>query len=129
MRTQKILTCDADGNLTLTPETYESFYDEIIDDLFEIEDRMVRLRKLLDFADSCRTWPRDFNLDGWAYCAYLSVFRSISWRSAGEEHDLLERAVGGLTGLSTSDDELMWERTSQIVGDYHIWKMEQERQK
>ncbi len=126
MKVQKILTCDANGNLHVAPRFYEGFYDEVLDELFEIEDKMTRMHKLLYFADSCRAYRGEYDLEEWAYCAYITVFRSISWRSTGEEKELLERAVGGLNSLSMSDDELMWEKCSQITGDYFIWKSEQE---
>ncbi len=128
MKAQKILICDANGTLHVSPRFYEGFYNKVLDELYEIEDKMTRMHKLLHFADSCRVYKGEYDLEEWAYCAYITVFRSISWRSTGEEKEVLKRAVGGLNALSMSDNEFMWEKCSQIVGDYYIMTKDQEDQ-
>ncbi len=128
MKAQKILNCDANGSLCVSPRFFEGFYEEILNGIYETEDKMARMHKLLHFADSCR---KDkcvgYDLELYAYQAYMDVFRSFSWKCTGEEKELLELAVSGLSSLSMSDNEYIWEIASQSVGDYHFWKREQER--
>ncbi len=128
MKAQKILTCDANGSLCVSPRFFDCFYEEILDEIYETKDKMARMYKFLHFADSCR---KDkcvgYDLELYAYNAYVSVFRSLSWKCTGEEKELLELAASGLSSLSMSDNEYIWEIASQTVSDYHFWKREQER--
>jgi hypothetical protein len=84
-----------------------------------MDDGMDRLYQTLSLADFCL----QHKLDSQAFYLYEHVFKSFSWECSGEEKLLFDRALQGLTALCGSDDECVWEMSSQIVGDYTMWQL------
>ncbi|MBR4845161.1 MAG: hypothetical protein IKU98_01945, partial [Bacteroidaceae bacterium] len=80
---------------------------------------MDKLYQTLSLADFCL----QHKLDSQAFYLYEHVFKSFSWECGGEEKLLFDRALQGLSALCGSEDECVWEMSSQIVGDYTMWQL------
>lgn len=96
-----------------------SLYEQAYHELLDMDDGMDKLYQTLSLADFCL----QHKLDSQAFYLYEHVFKSFSWGCGGEEKLLLDRALQGLSALCSSDDECVWEMSSQIVGDYTLWKL------
>ncbi|MBR4846346.1 MAG: hypothetical protein IKU98_08020 [Bacteroidaceae bacterium] len=118
----KVGSCTPSGDLLMEKsviiERYEFAYDEIL----AMPEGLESFRKILSLADFCYKHGLDYK----AYNLYSKVFRSFSWYCQGEERILFDEAIQGLSALCSSKDECVWEMCSQIVGDYMMWKQEQD---
>lgn len=113
------------GELQMDKDSLCELYESAYDDIRFMPKGMERIHKMLSLAEFCYQHKLDYE----AYKLYFQVFRSFSWTCEGEERILFEQAVEGLSALCCSDNECVWEMCSQVVGDYMIWKREQEEQK
>lgn len=113
------------GKLDMEKQALMELYEQGYYELISMSKGLEYCRKSLALADFCY----QNGLDSEACDLYHRVFRSFSWECKGIERELFEQALHGLSALCSSDDECVWERCSQVVGDYMIWKREQEEQK
>lgn len=105
---------------------FDRLYDEAYYEIQQLSDKDSEYyRRTLSLAQFC--YRQGFDMK--AYELYHHVFLSFSWHCEGEERIFFEEALEGLSFLLSSNDECVWENCSQIVGDYMIWKREQEEQK
>lgn len=118
----KVSSCTPSGKLLMEQSAFDEQYASAYTEISEMPEGLERFRKILSLADFCY----QNGADSKASNLYAHVFCSFSWECQGEEHILFERALQGLSSLCGSEDECVWEMCSQIVGDYNIWKREQE---
>ena len=115
----KIGSSTPTGELKFEGSSSISLYEQAYHELLDMDDGMDKLYQTLSLADFCL----QHKLDSQAFHLYEHVFKSFSWECGGEEKLLLDRALQGLSALCSSDDECVWEMSSQIVGDYTLWKL------
>lgn len=118
----KVGSCTPSGNLLMEQSVFDELYASAYAEISDMSEGLERINKILSLADFCYQNREDSKASNW----YAHVFRSFSWQCEGEERILFERALQGLSSLCCSEDECVWEMCSQIVGDYNIWKREQE---
>jgi hypothetical protein len=117
--TTKIGSGTPTGELKFEESSSISLYEQAYNELLAMDDGMDRLYQTLSLADFCL----QHKLDSQAFYLYEHVFKSFSWECSGEEKLLFDRALQGLSALCGSDDECVWEMSSQIVGDYTMWQL------
>jgi hypothetical protein len=115
----KIGSSTPTGELKFEESSSISLYEQAYNELLAMDDDMDRLYQTLSLADFCL----QHKLDSQAFYLYEHVFKSFSWECSGEEKLLFDRALQGLSALCGSDDECVWEMSSQIVGDYTMWQL------
>lgn len=115
----KIGSSTPTGELKFEGSSSISLYEQAYHELLDMDDGMDKLYQTLSLADFCL----QHKLDSQAFYLYEHVFKSFSWECGGEEKLLFDRALQGLSALCGSDDECVWEMSSQIVGDYTLWKL------
>lgn len=113
------------GKLDMDKQALMELYEQGYDELMSIPKGLKYCRKSLALADFCY----QNGLDSEACDLYHHVFRSFSWECKGVERELFEQALHGLSALCCSENECVWEECSQVVGDYMMWKREQEEKK
>ena len=118
----KVGTCTTSGKLLMEQSEFEEQYASAYSEILDMPKGLERIRETLSLADFCYQNGQDSKASN----LYTHVFRSFSWECQGEERILFERALQGLLSLCGSEDECVWEMCSQIIGDYNIWKREQE---
>ena len=115
----KIGSSTPTGELKFEGSSSISLYEQAYHELLDMDDGMDKLYQTLSLADFCL----QHKLDSQAFHLYEHVFKSFSWECGGEEKLLFDRALQGLSALCSSDDECVWEMSSQSVGDYTLWKL------
>lgn len=124
MLVSKVGSCSAVGNLELSDSVISEMIEQELDEIYDISDKLEQASRRLSLAEFCYKNKRDSD----AYELYRKVFGSFSWHCKDEERVLFEQAVQGLSMLCCSDNECVWEMSSQITGDYMMWKREQEKE-
>lgn len=118
----KVGSCTPTGELKIEKNSFMDLYDD--DEILSMPNSLEKFKCLLSLADHYHQQGYDVE----ALRLYEQVFRSFPWECTGKERELFERAIKGLSALCCSELEYVWEVSSQIVGDYNIWKRSMEEE-
>lgn len=118
----KVGSCTPTGELKMEKDSFMDLYEERNDEICSMPDSLEKIESKLSLADFCYQQGHDVK----ALRLYEKVFFSFPWECTGKKRELFERAIKGLSALCSSENEYVWEVSSQIVGDYNIWKRSME---
>lgn len=114
----KIGTCTPTGELKIEKDALMDLYDD--NEILSMPNSPEKFEYLLSLADHYHQQ----NYDVEALRLYEQVFHSFPWECTGKEREFFERSIKGLSALCSSENEYVWEVSSQLVGDYMIWEEE-----
>ncbi len=118
----KVGSCTPTGELKMEKDSFMDLYEERTDEIYSMPDSLEKIESKLSLADFCYQQGHDVE----ALHLYGKAFRSFPWECTGKKRELFERAIKGLSALCSSENEYVWEVSSQIVGDYMMWKRSME---
>lgn len=120
----KVGSCTPTGELKIEEDSFMDLYEERNYEISSMPDSLEKIESKLSLADF--SYQQGYDVE--ALRLYEQVFRSFPWECTGKERELFERAIKGLSALCCSEIEYVWEVSSQIVGDYNIWKRSMEEE-
>ena len=111
---QKMAACHVNGKLDIIPETAKELREQTREELAQLPAGEQRWKQMLLLAHR-------YAKNGDEREAY-NYFRHVLMQTAWEHRDssireIAEEAFWGLSALSSTRDECLWEECSQIVGD------------
>lgn len=109
-----VIRCCSSGEIEINIDVLNELYGNGESFMAGIDDSVGSYRFLLDCADIYLS----HGYDSEAHDRYDYVFRHVSWNPEGDEVELFDRSYKGLLSLNSSDDECVWEESSQLVSDF-----------
>ena len=118
---RKLAECTPEGKLRLTSDALNEIRWEALDEIESIDDGVGRLRMYLQYADFCN----ETFLDEEARDYYELVLEETVCNGVIVEkyRELAEYAYRKYAGLTSSDDDYVWETVSQRIEQYrHLFE-------